>query len=108
MKLVVAIYIVLLVWIDLIQLAITFLLGWPLAFNKRGSRYWINMLVSIDQRVNVLCGGNTDETISSRLGKARHSSRTADFFANIVDTLFFWDEGHCDNNEERVAENRVL
>lgn len=33
------------------------------------SRYFWNILVSIDQFVNTLCGGDPDETISSRLGK---------------------------------------
>ena len=33
------------------------------------SRYFWNILVSVDQLVNTLCGGDPDETISSRLGK---------------------------------------
>lgn len=33
------------------------------------SRYFWNILISIDQFVNTLCGGDPDETISSRLGK---------------------------------------
>lgn len=36
---------------------------------NRFSQYCWNILVSIDQLVNTLCGGDPDETISSRLGK---------------------------------------
>lgn len=31
--------------------------------------YFWNILIAIDQLVNTLCGGDPDETISSRLGK---------------------------------------
>ncbi len=38
--------------------------------NKAGK--WIfNILVSIDQLGNAICGGDPDETISSRLGKIK-------------------------------------
>lgn len=30
--------------------------------------YW-NVLIAIDQLINTICGGDPDETISSRLGK---------------------------------------
>jgi hypothetical protein len=33
------------------------------------SQYGWNILIAIDQLVNTLCGGDPDETISSRLGK---------------------------------------
>jgi hypothetical protein len=37
-------------------------------------KYFWNILVSIDQFVNTLLGGNPDETVSSRMGKhlAKH------------------------------------
>jgi hypothetical protein len=33
------------------------------------SKYLWNILVAIDQMVNTLCGGDPDETLSSRMGK---------------------------------------
>jgi hypothetical protein len=40
--------------------------------TKRGLRKWgINVLVAIDQLINALSGGDPDETISSRIGKAK-------------------------------------
>ena len=33
------------------------------------NKYFWNILISIDQLVNTLFGGNPDETISSRLGR---------------------------------------
>ena len=61
--------------------------------NKLG-KYIINVLIAIDQLTNTLCLGDPDETISSRLGKARATSKTAEFFAKIVDALFFWEPKH--------------
>jgi hypothetical protein len=36
-------------------------------------KYILNILISIDQLVNTLFGGDPDETISSRLGKSPNS-----------------------------------
>jgi hypothetical protein len=36
---------------------------------NRLSKYIWNILVAIDQMVNTLCGGDPDETLSSRMGK---------------------------------------
>jgi hypothetical protein len=32
-------------------------------------RYFWNLLIAIDQFVNTVCGGDPDETLSSRMGK---------------------------------------
>ena len=34
-------------------------------------KYLLNFLISIDQLGNTICGGDPDETISSRLGKLK-------------------------------------
>ena len=58
---------------------------------------WIfNILVSIDQLGNTICGGDPDETISSRLGKikvknggvipwSKPLAKTIDYFLDQVD-----------------------
>lgn len=52
-------------------------------------RYVLNILVAVDQFVNVLAGGDPDETISSRLGKHYPNS----LLTRIVNKIFFWDGG---------------
>lgn len=41
--------------------------------NKLKKYFW-NILISIDQFVNTVFGGDPDETISSRLGKDRNKN----------------------------------
>lgn len=55
--------------------------------------YFWKLLVSLDQPVNALLGGNPDETISSRLGKGeRRGCRVCRFFCRILDIL---EKDHC-------------
>lgn len=59
-------------------------------------KYAYNVLISIDQLVNTLAGGDPDETISSRVGK--HYKGT--WLAKLIDWMFSWQDrpgGHCSN-----------
>lgn len=59
-------------------------------------QYFKNILISIDQGVNVLAGGDPDMTISARLGRNYKGS----WMARFVDWLFQWQgrpTGHVDN-----------
>ena len=40
-----------------------------MATKEKISRYCWNLLIAVDQFVNTICGGDPDETISSRMGK---------------------------------------
>lgn len=60
--------------------------------------YFLNILISADQFINTLCGGNPDETISSRVGKRRDAAEK--FFARVIDKLFFWQKDHTKNSIE--------
>lgn len=60
--------------------------------------YIKRVLIGVDQLINSICNGNPDETISSRLGRRRDSAEQ--FFAWIVDKLFFWDKDHTKNSIE--------
>ena len=54
-------------------------------------RYYLNILLGIDQFGNILMLGSPDETISSRLGRAIKSGRAKWFvlpFAGFVNALF--------------------
>ena len=56
-------------------------------------RYLHNVLISIDQFLNTISGGKPDETISSRLAKARRSgSMAATAICAIIDSI---DRDHC-------------
>lgn len=61
-------------------------------------KYFHNLLVSIDQTVNTLFGGDPDETISSRSAKAQlEGKRWGCIMCKFLD---FLDPGHCANNIE--------
>lgn len=54
-------------------------------------------LIALDQFVNVLFGGEPDETISSRWGRTRSVSKVARFGCWCLDKL---DPCHCDASIE--------
>ena len=95
------IFTILFVWMDLLRLLLLLLIGWPLLFFPTTKKFFINQLLAVDQSVNAVTGGDPDETISSRLGKARETSRFAAFVARIVDFCFKWQtKKHTDDVEE--------
>ena len=56
-------------------------------------RYILNILISIDQFVNTIFGGDPDETISSRTGKAVLNTKS--WFAHRLNAfLNFFEKGH--------------
>jgi len=70
-------------------------------------KYLLNNLISLDQQINTLCGGDPDETISSRLGKRRDKREKR--WAVIVDKLFFWQKEHTKESiEEDEGKDQVL
>lgn len=64
--------------------------------RSRVSQYIHNLLIAIDQFANTICGGDPDETISSRLGKAQgRGSRFACVLCRLLDVF---DKNHCHNS----------
>ena len=61
-------------------------------------KYFKNLLISLDQFVNAVTGGDPDETISSRVGKRRDAAER--FMAPIIDKLFWWDKDHTKTSIE--------
>lgn len=60
--------------------------------------YFWNILISIDQFANTLFGGNPDETISSRAGKAaQRGDKWGCVLCKWLDKI---DKNHCDKNIE--------
>lgn len=62
-------------------------------------RYIWNLLISIDQLANTLLGGDTDETISSRMGKR---ARKGDPLGKVICRMLnVFDKGHCEKSIEK-------
>jgi len=59
-------------------------------------RYFLNLLIALDQFGNALLGGDPDETISSRFGKRSKSN----LFGRCINLLFFWQPQHCQKSAE--------
>lgn len=72
--------------------------------SKLGQYIW-NVLISIDQFVNAIMGGDPDETISSRVSKHR-----TDWWARPIFRFLEWlDPGHGDRSkEEDEGENDLI
>lgn len=66
-------------------------------------RYFINLLIGVDQFFNTLFGGAPDETISSRWGRNRKKSTVADIGCKVLNTI---DEGHCEDAIELDEEGK--
>jgi hypothetical protein len=58
-------------------------------------KYLKNILISLDQLVNAILGGDPDMTISARIGRNYDGS----WMKAIVDWMFKWQghDSHCDN-----------
>ena len=71
---------------------------------------WIYLnLRQADVMANAVAMGDPKETVSSRLGKDRHTDKLADFWARIVNALFFWQKSHVDEAEDpTVGKDRIL
>lgn len=62
-------------------------------------QYLRNVLVALDQLLNALAGGDPDETISSRVGKAAgRGERWGVALQSVIDWIFW--RGHCRDSEE--------
>jgi hypothetical protein len=47
-------------------------------------KYFWNLLIAFDQFVNTVCGGDPDETISSRLGKWHRAGKDSSGVRHVV------------------------
>ncbi len=67
-------------------------------------RYLLNLAIAVDQGWNAFLGGNPDETISSRVGKAAaRGSRFGRLCAVVIDWIFrnlTGEVDHCANSIE--------
>lgn len=59
--------------------------------------YLWNIFVSIDQLINTILGGDPDETISSRMGKALKRCSLCRFICKLIHPF---DKNHCQKSVE--------
>ena len=82
--------------------------------KRRITQYLFNLLITLDQSVNTMAGGDPDETISSRLGKIerRYWGRIPWYLPitrSIVWLLNKLDPAHCQASiEEDEGENSTF
>ena len=68
--------------------------------------YFWNILISIDQFVNTVFGGDPDETISSRLGKNRNQNW---FTRQLSKFLDLFESNHVEKSVEKdEGDNKSL
>jgi hypothetical protein len=61
--------------------------------------YFRRLFVAVDQLINVILGGDEDETMSSRLGKDKRRGRKfACFLCKVLD---LFEKDHCEKAIER-------
>lgn len=59
-------------------------------------RYFLHVLIALDQFLNAVTGGFADETLSSRIYREARTGRRSWVAAErCVNRLFFWQDGHC-------------
>ncbi|MGE5862336.1 MAG: pseudouridine synthase [Nitrososphaerales archaeon] len=57
--------------------------------------YLKRILLSLDQTINVLMGGQPDETISAKSWRMKDKSLGWNIARRIIDKLFWFDKDHC-------------
>lgn len=71
-------------------------------------KYFWNILIALDQLANALSGGDPDETLSSRMGKAIREGRCRGCYI-ICRILHIFDRDHCHKSiEEDEGENETF
>lgn len=73
-------------------------------------QFLYNIFISIDQLVNTLLLGHPDETLSSRLGRARLEPRYfwVSWIRHLVNILFFFDSEERYGRTVRHCEKSVM
>ena len=56
----------------------------------------LNVGIAFDQLVNTFIGGKPDETLSARAWRCKDSSKVWKVAQVVLDTVFFFDKGHCE------------
>lgn len=74
------------------------------ASNGLVKQWGVNCWEGLDNFLSAVIGGDPDESVSSRLGKARKAGSSWSFVTDRVDLVakeLFNDDNHCDRSIER-------
>lgn len=63
--------------------------------SRKRRKYFIRLLIGIDQMINTLIGGDPDETLSARAWRQRDSKKRWMYLQLFIDHIFFWQDDHC-------------
>lgn len=68
-------------------------------------RYFLQVLIALDQLVNALLGGWADETLSSHAHRGHRNGKWYGFMRHIINLMFFWQVDHCKDafHSERIG-----
>lgn len=59
------------------------------------TRYFLNLLIGIDQLFTTVLGGWPDETISSYAHRLYVRGKPGSWLRNVINRMFWWQEDHC-------------
>ena len=62
--------------------------------------YALNLLIGVDQLVNIVVGGEPDETMSSHAYRMERDKKPWGFLRCVIDGLFFFQPNHCQHAYE--------
>ena len=65
-------------------------------------KWWLQVLIALDQLANALLGGYADETLSAR------AHRQNDWRRVVINGLFFWQVDHCAESYWSERERKQL
>lgn len=69
------------------------------------AKYFVNILISLDQLLTSLLGGWPDETLSSYAYRLEAQNKFfGRIFRPLIDAIFFWQDNHC---EQALIEERL-
>lgn len=67
-----------------------------------------NVGIAFDQFINACIGGSPDETLSARAWRLKDVSLVWKCTRWCIDTLFFWQKGHCAASYNSEMERKQL
>lgn len=65
-----------------------------------GWKWFVQVVIALDQMLNAILAGNADETLSARSWRMSDAVRPKHRWSiarKMIDGLFFWDADHCYN-----------
>lgn len=66
------------------------------------------LMYSLDCLVNTILGGYANESLSSRFYRANRDNKWYGFMKNVTDTIFFYQDNHCQTAYFRTLDRMNL